>query len=71
VLSEYGSIDSYPPPPIKNASVARKGVAAKKCAIRALVERSLGTPRFWSGQEGVGNKIEGGVYPHGCERKGP
>jgi hypothetical protein len=26
---------------MKNASVASKGVAAKKCAIRALAERSL------------------------------
>jgi hypothetical protein len=40
---------------MKNASVARKGVVAKKCAIRALAERSLDT---W-----VGNENGGRVYP--------
>jgi hypothetical protein len=40
---------------MKSATVARKGVIAQKCAIRALVERSLG--------KRVGNKIEGGGYP--------
>jgi hypothetical protein len=63
MLSEYGSIDSYPPPPIKNASVPRKGVAAKKCAIRALTARTLG--------KRLKNKIEGGGIPLRCERKGP
>jgi hypothetical protein len=40
---------------MKNASVARKGVIAKKCAIGALAERTL--------REGLGNKIEEGGYP--------
>jgi len=66
--NDPSEISEVPPlPPTKNASVASKGVVAKKCAIRALIlcswsairavaERTLG--------KGVGNKIEGGGVPY-------
>jgi hypothetical protein len=44
---------------MKSASVARKGVVAKKCAIRAFFLRSLSA--LWAADW----ENEGGIHPHG------
>src|ERR1700674_156025 len=49
-----------PPPPMENASVARKGVVAKKCAIRASILRSWSAERArkWRGASSTMGRVQ-------------